>query len=420
MDLKTCTRCNKKLPIDQFERYSGERGKTNLRSSRTSHCKKCRSETRLRNLLRKKIYIITTIFHGKCCECDTGIEFLPSLEFHHLFPKLKTTVWTHIKHSSLTNIEKWITNEKVIVLCSNCHEMKKEKYFNDFQNLILKEDLFDYTSEEIDELINNAINSHRKYSDLGNYKRNIKIQIKKYIRKRFVLSKLFGGKCVGCNKKILVKLLPVLELHHLSPNNATIKSNWADIANFHCNSIISQIIKEKSICLCSNCHILVRSKLINYIEDVFKKPISRANFANNYNTIISNIKSFNYPMNQVEISPPLKLKFSQDDFWKLHFMQISIIMKRNKRWDFKVSDLANLLDQDQRSVRYYLDRLISLKVLEKIQEHTWPFENLYIITDHGLKILEELKDFHKKSYEDLKNDLFCMNNYMKRQNRWTK
>ena len=288
MNKKKCTRCNRELPINQFEIYSGERGNTNLRSSRTSHCKVCRSETRLINLLRKKFYIIKTIFNGKCCECDAGILFLPCFEFHHPFPDLKTTTWTYIKHYSINNIKNWITREKVILLCSNCHEMKNDKYFRDFQNLILRDNLLEHTAEGIDEIINFTINSHPNYSHLKEYKRAIKIQIKKYIRKRFVMTKLFSGRCVGCGKANIFNLLPALEIHHLYPAEITTKSNWVDMANQDCISIMNKMMKEKSICLCSNCHILVGSKLNNYLEDVIKNSLTRREFIKNYKTIITN------------------------------------------------------------------------------------------------------------------------------------
>lgn len=419
MEFKICNRCDKELPIDRFERYSGERGIRNLRSSRTSYCKKCRSELRLKNLLRKKKFIINSTFNGKCCECDTGILFLPSLEFHHQIPDLKTTVWTHIKHYSISNIKNWIEREKVIVLCSNCHEMKKEKYFREFQNVILRNNLFDYSPEEIDEMINTSINTHPKYSFLKAYKRTIKIQIKMYIRKRFVLDKIFGGVCVGCNKTNIYDSLPILELHHLSQENLVRKSKWRDLANNQCNSIISQIIMEKCICLCSNCHILVRSKLVNYADDIFEDPLIRTDFIKNYYKIITNIKKFKYPINIVESSPPLELKFSQNEFWKIHFMKISIILQNHKKHYFTVVDLANLLHQDQRSIRYYLDRLVSMELLNKTQENAFPFENTYRITEEGRNILEKLKELHQKTYKELKNDIFSMDDYMERQNRWT-
>ena len=420
MNRKKCNRCDKELPIDQFERYSGERGKKNLRSSRTSYCKECRSETRLINLLRKKFYIIKTIFNGKCCECDAGISFLPCFEFHHPIPDLKTTTWTHIKHYSVNNIKKWITREKVILLCSNCHEIKKDKYFRDFQNLILKDNLFEKTAEDIDEIINFAINSHPNYSHLKEYRRNIKIQIKKYIRKRFILSQLFSGRCVGCGKANIFNFLPALELHHLYPAETISKSNWVDIANRDCISIMNQIMKEKSICLCSNCHIIVRSKLNIFLEDVIENSPTRRAFFEHYKNIITNIKEFNYSVSQVDLSSPLKLRFSQDAFWKIHLMQISILLKNNNRSVFKVLDLTNSLNHDQRSVRFYLDRLISLHYLNKTQDSIFPFDNTYSITDLGKIILEKLKDTFQKTYNRLENNIFSMEDYMNKQIRWIK
>ena len=420
MDTKKCNRCDKDLPIDKFEIYSGERGKTNLRSSRASYCKGCRSETRLINLLKKKYYIIKTIFNGKCNECDTRLTYLPCFEFHHPIPNLKTTTWTHIKHNSINNILGWIKRERVILLCSNCHEMKKDKYFKDFQNLVLKEDILEYSAEDIDEMINITINTHPNYSHLKDYKRHIKIQIKKYIRKKLVFNQIFSGKCIGCGKATIFDSLPALELHHLSPVNVRSKSNWRDIANQDCTSIINQIIKENSICLCSNCHILVGSKLNNYLEDIIEDKLTRSLFAKNYKIVINNIKCFNYNLDQIDLGSPLKLKFPQDEFWKIRLMQISIFLKNNNKSDFKVSDLVSLLKQDKRSIRYYLDRLISFFYLDKTQESIFPFGNSYRLTDLGIAIIEELKDFYQKTFNRLKTNIVSMEDYMNRQNRWIK
>jgi predicted transcriptional regulator len=176
---------------------------------------------------------------------------------------------------------------------------------------------------------------------------------------------------------------------------------------------------EKCICLCSNCHILVRSKLVNYADDIFEDPLIRTDFIKNYYKIITNIKKFKYPINIVESSPPLELKFSQNEFWKIHFMKISIILQNHKKHYFTVVDLANLLLQDQRSIRYYLDRLVSMELLNKTQENAFPFENTYRITEEDRNILEKLKELHQKTYKELKNDIFSMDDYMERQNRWT-
>ena len=83
-----------------------------------------------------------------------------------------------------------------------------------------------------------------------------------------------------------------------------------------------------------------------------------------------------------------------------------------------VSDLVSLLNQDKRSIRYYLDRLISLFYLDKTQESIFPFGNNYRVTDLGGTILEELKDFYQKTFNRLKTDITSMEDYMIRQNRW--
>ena len=341
--LKKCNRCDKYLPIDKFEIYSGERGKTNLRSSRSSYCKQCRSEKRLIRLLKKKYYIIETLFNGKCNECDTGLTYLPCFEFHHPNPNLKTTTWTQIKHKSIENILSWIKRERVILLCSNCHEMKKDKYFVDFQDLVLMDDLLKFSAEDIDEIINTSINNHPNYSHFEDYKRNIKIQIKQYMRKRFVFSQLFYGRCIGCGQVTISDFLPALELHHKYPINTGSKSTWRDIANQDCVSIINQIIEENSICLCSNCHTLVGSKLYNYIDQVIVDNLTRNLFVKNYKNIIKNIENFNYSLDQTDLRSPLKLKFAQNEFWKIRLMQISIFLMNNNTSDFKVKDLFGII-----------------------------------------------------------------------------
>ena len=418
MNFKKCTRCKKNLPIEDFEKYYGERGQTDLRSSRSSYCKECRSELRLINLLKKKYYIIKTIFNGKCYECDTGLEYLPCFEFHHINPDLKTTVWNHIKFRSIDNIKKWIKEENVVLLCSNCHELKKDKYLTDFQNLILKSDLFKRSPEDIDELINLAINKHPTYINFKDFKRNIKIQIKKYIRKRYVFNQLYFGKCTGCGKANVLNFLPALELHHLNPDKLLLKSNWRDIANQDCISIIGQIIKEDCICLCSNCHILVASKMNSYLVEVIEDSVTRTLFSKNYTKIISNVSNFNINRSKIDLRSPLKLKFSQDEFWKIHLMQIYIFLNNNNKNDFRVVDLAKILNHKPRSVRYYLDKLTSLHFVSKAQDSSFPFNNNYRLTELGRNTVGELKQSYNETYRSLKFDITSMEEYMNRQNKW--
>jgi len=99
-------------------------------------------------------------------------------------------------------------------------------------------------------------------------------------------------------------------------------------------------------------------------------------------------------------------------------MQISIFLKNNNTSDFKVIYLENLLDEDKRSIRYYLDKLISLYYINKSQESTFPFDNIYKVTELGKNFVEKLKESYHKVYRRLENDIRVMKDYMNRQNKW--
>ena len=180
-----------------------------------------------------------------------------------------------------------------------------------------------------------------------------------------MFNELYSGKCIGSGKVSVLRFLPALELHHLNPDYVLLKSNWRDIANQDCLSIINQIIKEDCICLCINCHILIGSKINSYLFEVIEDNVMRDFFSNNYKKIISNVNNFNFDISKIDLGSPLKLKFSQDEFWKIHLMRISIFLKNSDKIDFKISDLIELLNHKPRSVRYYLDKLTSLDFIKK-------------------------------------------------------
>ena len=157
-----------------------------------------------------------------------------------------------------------------------------------------------------------------------------------------------------------------------------------------------------------------------YIEDVIEDRIFRDIYLKTFNTIISKIKSFNYNIIQVDIRSPLRLKFSQNDFWKIRLMQIYLFLKKNNLSVLKVINLVDLLNQDKSSIRFFLDRLISLLFLHKSRESTFPFDNYYKITDLGYNVVEKLKISYLKTYDKLNFDLTSMEKYMIRQNQWIK
>lgn len=415
---KKCKRCNRYISKKRSERFSSKKKTPNPRPIRSAYCKDCRNTLRLIQLFKKKYFIISQIYTGKCSECETGLEYLPSFEFHHPKPSIKTNIWTHIKHRNIYKIIDWINKENVILLCSNCHELKRDKYFKDFKELINIKNLFEHSAEEIDNLINSAIIRHPNYQNFSEFQRNIKIQIKKYIRKRYVFNKLFSGKCIGCGISGVTNSLPILELHHLKPESLTNKSNWGEIANQDCSSIIHHINEENCVCLCSNCHTLIRSKIESILDEVIEDKNLRYLIATNLKTIITNINNFNFNHSKIKFNSPLKLKFSQDEFWKIHLIQVAIFLKNNGRDNFKVLNLVEFLNHKPRSVRFYLDRLITLNYIIKTKGSAFPFDNSYRLTDLGKSFLLKLKLNYSKTYTDLTEDITCMEDYMSKQKKW--
>lgn len=95
----------------------------------------------------------------------------------------------------------------------------------------------------------------------------LKIQVKKFVRKRFVLEQLYNGQCVGCGKITIYDNLPALEIHHRNEELKTF-AKWQEIANLDCEDILKLLINEDCVCLCSNCHVFIHSKYHNLIDEI--------------------------------------------------------------------------------------------------------------------------------------------------------
>jgi hypothetical protein len=85
---------------------------------------------------------------------------------------------------------------------------------------------------------------------------HIKAGVEDWIRKRYIIENLFEGQCCGCGTSI--QNLSALQFHHIDPKKKKLYIKW----NFSNNKIdvIQDILNEKCICLCGNCHSLIESK----------------------------------------------------------------------------------------------------------------------------------------------------------------
>ena len=308
---KKCNKCGRFLSIDFFEKYGGKRGKKGGKQSYRSICKDCKVKYKLVRELNTKFRIIFEHFNRKCYNCEEDLKFLPSYEFHHPDPTIKTSSWRNERAKSYIKVLEWVKRDKVIPLCGNCHAEKQAKYFLLFKYLILKDDLFIYTAENIDNLIDTCILQNPKTRN-SQRKNQIKFYVKQWIRKRYVIEQLYEGSCIGCHKINVFNNLPALFFHHIDP---TIKeSKISRFLNLDCKDIMNIIIKKKIICLCSNCHSVFHSNFRKIVYDILcnyldKSSIKKfeAELINIYNLIYSRINEFNYNFDKIEFKSPLKL-----------------------------------------------------------------------------------------------------------------
>ena len=238
--------------------------------------------TIVQNRLKLKLILDLRFSPIKCIVCDIGINLLPALQLHHPTESKEIeirNIYAISRKDYLLILEKF-KNDKVKLLCSNHHREKQLFYPIEFKNIIFKEDLFSMSAEEIDAYIDDYLSAFAKterYREVINEQyisKNKKVpdkiitfwkfKIKKWIKKLFVFNELFDGKCVVCGDSNLLHL----DLHHSELRNLI--RNWQSIAKLDCDEIMRLIIKEKCICLCSNCHALITYKYHISIREVLK------------------------------------------------------------------------------------------------------------------------------------------------------
>jgi hypothetical protein len=82
-------------------------------------CNACASKEvsiRIKNMKHK----VLEFLGGKCVKCGYS-RCYGSLHLHHPNPALKNITWGKVRSRSWETIRKWIENEKVEIICANCH-----------------------------------------------------------------------------------------------------------------------------------------------------------------------------------------------------------------------------------------------------------------------------------------------------------
>ena len=352
---KECGRCHEIKLHNEF--YSKKDG---LRSI----CKNCNKLVVAEESFKNKLLIFINIyegkFNGKCSNCDIDFINLPSIDFHHQNKKLKQIRWRDSRFKNWTKLMLSFEQESVVPLCKNCHSLENASLFYDFKDIILREDIFEYTAEEIHQIVYDYVKKSKK-----KYIKNFKFRVIEWIKKRFVIEQMYNGKCVGCGKINVIHNLPALEFHHISKTGENDKLRWNKIKKHSVNDIIEILIKENCVCLCSNCHTLLHAtKFVIIAEVIFEKDFSDQ-VKSLFEEISRNSKNFKLRMSS--INDPLSLLFKQGEVWKRHILHIYILNQIEGVDIISCIKVKNNLNISNRHLRRVTENLNKRKLIEIIR-----------------------------------------------------
>ncbi len=338
----------------------------------------------------------------ECEECGKGSLYFPSFQLHHL-DKQKNYSIVDIHNNDYKTVLESLKNEKIKLLCSNCHKSKLANYPILFKEIVFHKELFQLSAEEINRLFNKKIKlikNSKKYQKIDISKQpnhKIKYNIKKWIRKRFVFEHLFNCECLGCGNTNIFQL----DIHHTEKKIEN-KSYWNDICSLSCKEIINILKEEKCVCLCSNCHYFIHSYFYKICDQIFKdfldsttiKKIKKLSLLK-YKKIIQKSKSFAYShINKF----PLELVFNRKNSWKTHLLEIYFYLKKEDKNYFTLYNFYNHLGYSQATAYTFVEKLIENNCLTKI----FMKNNIhhFYISKNGLDVIEDLI---KESPKKIKN-----------------
>jgi hypothetical protein len=275
--------------------------------------------------------------------------------------------------------------------------------FSEFKNLILKKDLFLYTPEKIDKTINNILEIHRRTkSQNSNYRGKIKRQIVFWIKKRYIIEKLFNGECIACRCIKTLENLPALQFHHKLRSKKVIEK-WENYSNLGINEIATILQKEECVCVCNNCHTLIHStsfeKYVNQIDFKIEQ-----NVKNLYTKIKSNI--INYKFIEIELKDPFYKEFRFGDAWKKYLIQIGKLFGIYNPRTFTSKELAMALKITDRYLRRVLNGLMKDNFIESVEKSKITSKGRtpikYKLCERGINTIQDII----KSYNEEKSDMW--------------
>ena len=389
--IKECARCHQILPYNKFFIVSGS-------SEKVRHmCKNCTNDYKRIYNYKKKLIVVLKFFNGKCSKCDIDIINLPAFQFHHPYAKFKTKKWRKIKGKNLQEIFEWIKRDRVDLLCANCHNSEQAVIYEDYKSLISKRNIFKMSAEEINKLI---IKSSSQLSNKLD-RMHVREKIKEWIKKRFVIEKLYNGQCIGCGEITVKYDLSALEFHHKDPNQKKREFKWNVIEHLDSKQIIDFLIKEQCVCLCANCHNFIHSRFAEFVDEALEgledfisldnKTYLSEKIRELYQKIIKRINLYKIKINENDNLTPLIKEIPHTKIWKVHLLKIYYYTQITENSSFKAYDLGNILEITMRHVYKHLNNFIKKRLIVKDND----LRGVFKFTENGIIKVREFERKHK-------------------------
>lgn len=317
-ELKECGVCHKIKPYSDF--YMRINGRPHY------YCKDCRN--RLISLRDSKnkltaIYVINNNAEIGCRKCGLSVDYLPAIAAHHPISN-KTITLAKIRHKDLEYIVNKLKQEKVQFLCFNCHslELNYSYVFFYFRDFLTEKDLFLKSSPIIlHKKMDTLIAQSDFVTDEMYAPATIKRDLKRLLKKRYIIEALFGGYCVGC-RNVGINFLPSFHFHH--PDPSIKKFTWSEyFRDLKIPEIIKIILDEQIICLCGNCHQLVEAlHFPNIANEIFTNEFS-VQIKLLYQQLYSNITNFKIDEDKISIYDPIDGIEQDSDYYKERYFGIN-------------------------------------------------------------------------------------------------
>ena len=316
---------------------------------------------------RLKLYLMKNIYNGKylqsgeayCPECrregfiiNTKDLRLRAKTFHHESDKKeeefneRQLYRMFVKNQSnpyfLEELIEKAENEKIVLLCRNHHIIiHTNNYFNSFINW---EEIFNYPALFIHILIKTVIDNFCLTKELSpKIKSNIKDNIVRKLKKRYIIEWFHGGYCPICREISTKKHLSALSFAHLEEK--TKKQEPYELYFSHSCLEIAQILeREKGCYVCSNCHSVFHYNkyLIDLADKIFKDKNAEKKIRDDYNNVLSKFEE-NLINGIDSIGEPLKNPLLTFDSTERYLTAIYEISKMKMQDGVTTSELMTYL-----------------------------------------------------------------------------